>query len=161
MFAIYKKSAALQIDLIPATRIDDKFKRVERFGAIYLEMSKAVPGKDKTYNWDEKVNFAISYGDLPIIYTGIGKLRGGGEMDITLFHDPQAGTSDKGKNVKIFSIKAGSKAGTFFLKIQKAKDNYISIPLNTGELMLFIRFIEDNQNVILGEVGYKLIDASP
>lgn len=160
MFAIYKKSSALQIDLIPASRINDKFRRVERFGAIYLEMSKAVPNQDKTYNWDEKVNFAISYGDLPIIYTAIGKLRSTGIMDVVLFHDPAAGTSDKGKNVKTFSIKNGSKDGTFFLKISKSKDNAVSIPLNTGELMLLIRFIEDNQNVILGETNYKLIDPS-
>jgi hypothetical protein len=157
MWPVYKKSAAMQVKLIQSTRQNDQYKTLLRNGSVFIEFANAVEGKDKEYDWKNKLNFAIGIGDFPIVYTAYRELLRSGKMDLKLFHDPNAGTDKKGGNIKTFQIINGSKAGTFFIGLSQTEPKLkISLPLSVGELYMFIKFIEDNQNSMLGEENYVI-----
>ena len=153
MWAMYKKSSAAQIKLILPVIKEDKFRTVEKAGAVFIEMAKGT-GKEREYDWAKKLNFAISSNDLPLIYKAVQDSKKTGIFDLKLIHDPGAGSGDKGKVIKKLTIKNATNPGTYFFSIFISTDVNISISIHNGELYEFLKFIEDNQNTILGEGEY-------
>lgn len=152
MWAIYKKTAALQVSLIRPTISDEKYRNVIRPGAIFLEMANGIQGKDKEYDWSNKVNFAISANDLSIVYKAVqDSKRNQGKLDLKILHDPGAGGSDKGKLIKTITIVNAPKEGTYYLSIFYNNGTKSSVPISNGELYMLLKYIEDNQNTVLGD----------
>lgn len=159
MLPIYKKSAALQISLIRSVRKNDKFRSILKNGAVFMEFANAVAGKEKEYDWANKASFAISTNDYPLIYSAYMDLKTTGKIGLKLIHDPNAGTDNKGKSIKTLSLFNGQNQGTFFFTINTTNPEVkVSVPLSKGELYMIIKFIEDNQNAVLGETNVMLVN---
>jgi hypothetical protein len=145
-FQIYKKSAALQCDIIRA-KANNGF--LQKQGALLFNVANAIPGKDKVYDWSKKITFAFSSNDYPLFYNAIYNYQRGQEMKLDLVHNPNAGKADEQAIYKKLMIASGQNPGTFFITFFSG-DLKVSVPLTMGEFLMLKRFIEDNQNIILG-----------
>ena len=151
MWAFYKTKAAFQFKLIPATmEVVKSTPVVKKYGAVYIE---AATGVDKVYDWSAKLNFAVSDGDLSLVYTAFRGLDKTGKINLELPHDPGAGTETAKQTIKRLSVQNATNPGTYYLTLSQTVNKVmtkVSIGITEGELHKLRLYIEQNQNKILG-----------
>ena len=125
-FAIYKKKGAAKFTLLPP-RWAPEDKYVEKEGAVLLE---AAPGVgDQKWDWQSKINFAISVQD-------VCNLLDDEEKKHRLFHD-------HGGEIKTLEFKPGD-GGSFMMYLTQGKaeaKQTIVVPISSGEWQVFIRVL--------------------
>jgi hypothetical protein len=142
MFEIYKSTAALNARLIPPT-INPTKGFLEKKGAAYIEMTD---GKNKSYNWKDKVVFAISPSDMPAVMEFYFNLLKTGNSILKLIHDPNMGSENAGQKYTSFEINADIPKKSIFINMSsKSKSTDESrrfgIAVTLGELLLFKEFL--------------------
>lgn len=152
MWAIYKTKSAMQFRIIPATKeVKDGYTSVTRYGSILIDASN---GANKVYDWTKKINFAISEGDLALLYKGFKELDRTGSIDFALVHDPGANTDHAKQIVKNLSIKSATNPGTYYMNLSVTNlgvTTKVNLGIHEGELAKLRLFIEQNQGKILGD----------
>lgn len=142
-FPIYKKKAAAQFSIIKP-KLDDSGK-LKKEGSILLEAAPAIEGKDKAYDWSNKISFAISRADIVSIMDNPSAPK-------RIMHVPP---SDSGTTKALeFVPGEGNYAGTYMLKIGEANkatnlSKYYSVPLSQGEYYCL-------QSLMLGSLRYLI-----
>ena len=115
-------------------RLKDGWK--EREGCVFLEITSA---KDKNvYDWDSKIIFALSVGDMGKVLLGLGKV---GETEI--MHDPNAKSTDAGKVKKFLNMKLSDK-GALFSVTQMSGGERVShsVPLSPDEVVVLRQLLQ-------------------
>ena len=109
--SFYRTTSACQIDFKPPTFNTGKNsqKYLENHGVLFITMTS---GKDRVYDWTNKIVVGISISDVPVINEGIANFRKTGELKIELVHDPEAGTDKAKQTIKTMQLQPGKKAGT-------------------------------------------------
>jgi len=138
MLYLARTKSALQLKFIPPTFNEKGF--LEKEGAILFEGAN---GENKEYNWakDAKVSFACSTNDLPHMYEQFQGFVRNGKIDLKLLHDPNAGTDNKGKTVKIFSISSmlnKDQKLIYFINLNEKtgkEEKKVSVIASVGELL--------------------------
>ncbi|GLI64103.1 hypothetical protein VaNZ11_007277 [Volvox africanus] len=139
-FHIYKTRAAMAVRLLPPIFTSENgYKILNRDGVMLLEFASANPGQqanggpppaggiNRTYNWTNKVSFALSPVELGNILAGDAI---GTETGLVMFHDP-AKTGKVGEPVKRLTLKQ-MKDGAISFSLSAGHDN-ISVPVTKGE----------------------------
>lgn len=178
MWCFYRTKSAIQFKLIPA-----KYKEVplassntnnpngtmtivDRQGAVLLE---GAIGDNRTYNWNDKLTFAIADSDYSAIFAAFkvheltskvgtdqhGKLFSSGDMNLTLFHDPNANTEQAGKGlIKTFKIVNAKNAGTYYMNMIYTENgkilSQVNVGLSDGDLLKFKHFLYTNFTTVIG-----------
>jgi hypothetical protein len=124
-FAVFKKSAAAKISLIPPTYNERGW--IDREGSVMIEAAastgKEDPNGNVIYNWGEKHSVSLGMNDLCLLFDNFSK---------SLVHDY------KGK-LKTITFVPGSEKypGTYMLnlteKSQESGDRKVTIPISAGE----------------------------
>lgn len=146
-FKIYKgisgKWGALQLDLIPIERSR------RDLGAVMLTFAN--PKSDRTYDWDNKVVMALNTSDIASIleFLKVSKPRD----RINIYHDPKAGTAEKGRQGKNFSITKGESEGWHLAMAHRMGAETlqeIRLPIKTGEMIIISELLRRAVIRILG-----------
>ena len=123
-FNVYRKGrAAMQMKIGTDT---------ERPG-IFIDMSDEPKGD--AFNWSNKITVKLDLNDIGSIIHGIEQ----GE-DVKLYHDPGAGTTNKGQIGKNISLAKSTKGQRFFnVSVMKDRKEIkkISIVMNDSEIACF------------------------
>lgn len=152
-FDFYRMKSAMQLSYGPpkyktSTNKNGETRRFfEDHGAIFID---AANGENKVYNWKDKINFAISGNDIPIILKAFLNFWRSGQMDLELIHDPGAGSENKGKVIKKLTIKNAEKPGTFFMTLQTNNNQRVSVSLDMGEIALLDQVFKTSVSTVLG-----------
>jgi hypothetical protein len=105
-YAIYKGKGAFQFQLGKA------YSGKREKGAVFID---AAPSKGKrSYDWDNKITFALDAGDIGQALTGFKKGK------FKLIHDPHAQTEKQGAIMKVLTLAPGNE-GTYYLKLTEKK----------------------------------------
>ncbi|GIL72140.1 hypothetical protein Vretimale_455 [Volvox reticuliferus] len=139
-FHIYKTRAAMAVRLLPPIFTSENgYKTRNRDGVMLLEFASANPGQqpnggpppaggiNRTYNWANKVSFALSPVELGNILAGDAI---GTEKGLVMFHDP-AKTGKVGEPVKRLTLKQ-MQDGAISFSLNAGHDN-VSVPVTKGE----------------------------
>ena len=139
-FPIYKKLGAAQFTIIPPKEDDNQ--RIRKNGAILLEVA---PGSgDRSYNWTDKISFAIGVSDLCNWFTNP-------DTPPKLIH--QMPDSPIVKTLEC-TPGEGKYAGTYMMRLSeknKSSDSMksVSVPISSGEYTILLRlFISSTQKLI-------------
>ena len=129
-FSIYKKSGAAQFTIIPPRQGENG--RIEKNGAVLLETAGGAG--DKSYNWGEKITFAIGMSDLCNLFNNP-------DLPQKLIH--QMPGSDTTKTLE-FIPGEGKYSGTYMMKLgskNKNSDSYhnVAVPISNGEYTVLLR----------------------
>jgi len=141
VFPIYKKKAAAQFTIIKP-KIDNLGKLLKE-GSVLLEVAPAV--SEKSYNWSNKISFAISRSDIVLLMDNPSSPQ-------RIFHIPPSDPS-KSKSLE-FVPGEGRYAGTYMMKIsqsdKKADENlnYV-VPVSGGEYYCI-------QSLLMGSLRYLI-----
>jgi hypothetical protein len=180
--SFYRTKSAFQLDLIPAeakgytSKKGTKGVSIEKTGSIIIN---AANGENRTYNWDDKIVFAIGIADIPILLSGFVEyerkqaeanfLKSFNAMKkepadpktlelkdwkVDLVHDPGAGTDKAKETIKTLSFVKGNldKKGnpTFFLSLQTNQNQKVSVALSEGEFHLLFELFKSAYVHMLG-----------
>lgn len=149
-FQVYKGSGALQASLIPYNQEEHKT------GAIYLEAAQCRDKANRSYNWKDKVKFALGSGDIIAIYEALNSGNFTSENPIRLFH-VKGGAASQAKQGKTLEIKPGSGnyAGTFMFSFNdQLSGNRVSVPLSGGEFRVLVDLIRASLPTVYGWDSY-------
>lgn len=125
-FTIYKKSAAAQFTLLPP-RTDDEGKRIQKTGAVLLEMAPSQG--EKSYDWkNKKVTFAFGISDMTQFFDDPSSSKWG-----SFYHD----NDGVGKKLSI-THGEGRYEGTFMMSLSSGEDR-VSVSLTGGEFQVLGR----------------------
>jgi len=146
--SFHAMKSAVQMDFVPAkfneVNKDGNTRRfLDKHGWLLIQMAM---GDKKVYDWNNKVTFALGIADLPHIYQAFINFRATKKMNLSLVHDPNAGTDDAGKVVKTLRLQDGQNQGTYALSITQKKDGQESRAyhyLKIGELKLLENLFND------------------
>lgn len=128
-FMVYKGSAALRLQLLPAAPKEEGSDFAAE-GCIMLEMANANQGQNRTYNWEDKIIFKLSSKDVGDI---LAYLKKGGKGDVSLIHDPsKAPGADANQPKKILAI--NEHEGKWFWKLVFGEETR-SIPVDMSEMV--------------------------
>ena len=134
-YKIYKgmggRSGCFQFSLAPAYS-----GRRKPEGAVFVEAAQTV-GPNK-YDWDNKITFALGANDIGNVLTGFNM----GKFDI--YHDPDAGTPQKGTRPKRLAMESGEVQGTFFLRLSEKRGDVfynVSVPLAPHEARTLVTLL--------------------
>jgi len=139
-YKVYKTNSAAQFVTIKPRVVDGK---VTKEGAILLEAAKST--KNKTYDWKNKISFAIGMQDLKNLYSNV-------VQPPRLIH--QTPNSPLTKSLE-FQPGEGKYEGTYMMKLaQKNNDTndslLIVVPLSSGEKDLLFRMMDKYSLNMLG-----------
>lgn len=131
-FSIYKKAGAAQFTLLN-TRISEA-GRIEKNGAVLLEVAEG--SGEKSYNWNDKITFALGMSDLCQIFDNPDKPP-------RLVHSSPASKAIKSLE---FTPGEGKYVGTYMMKIgQKdpTSNSYqnVTVPIGSGEYTVLLRLL--------------------
>ncbi|KAG2500995.1 hypothetical protein HYH03_000817 [Edaphochlamys debaryana] len=139
-WSIYKTKSAMAVRLIPPTFVaspNGSYQFVDRDGTMLLEFANAnssgpvSPGANRTYNWGNKVTFALSATELGnILASDLGASKEG----LTLFHDPVK-LGKTGEPLKKLNIKAFPD-GNINMAVTAGPDN-VSVIVSKAEFEIF------------------------
>lgn len=139
-FKVYKKIGAAQFGFI-RPRVDDS-GRIEKDGAILLEVAKSMG--EKSYDWSNKISFAIGMSDLTSIFENP-------DAPASLIHSmPGSNTTKKVE----FQPGEGRYAGTYRLMVSefsrdKSVNKSVMVPISAGEYTVLLRlFMHSAPNFI-------------
>jgi hypothetical protein len=139
--AVYKKNAAAQFTIINP-RIDEN-GRIEKNGAVLLEASASIG--DKSYDWKNKISFAIGMNDISIWFNNQYKPN-------KLIH--KTPNSSLMKSLEVVPGE-GRYEGTFQLKLSEKNsktDTFRSvfIPMSAGEYTVLLRLLMHAAPLLIG-----------
>lgn len=108
-----------------------------------MAKSTSKSAKDRTYDWANKINFAIGMSDIFALYEMLGK----GKPDVVkLFHQ----NDSKGKLLTL-TPGTGNYEGTWMLNLKDmSKGTDVSVPMSGGEFRVFIDLIRASMPAIIG-----------
>lgn len=140
-FKIYKKIGAAQFGLI-RPREDEK-GRIEKDGAILLEVAKSQG--EKSYDWANKISFAIGVSDLTSIFQNP-------DSPPSLIHTMPGSNITKKLE---FQPGEGKYAGTYRMVLSEfSKDKSVSktvmVPIASGEYTVLLRLFMQSVTKFLG-----------
>ena len=120
--------------------------KIERPG-VFLELSDKPKGDG--FIWDEKIVVKLGMPDLGKILDGLER-----SLDnITLFHDPGAGTDSKGEVSKNIQFKKANE-GSYYMNVSLVQNRKvvkkISIALNSAEVRTLMCLVDVAIPKILG-----------
>lgn len=137
----YSKSAAAQFKLLKPTYNEKGF--VARNGCILVEATKAIPGKEKEYDWSSKISFAIMINDICTLFADLDNPK-------ALVHD-QNGTIKKLEFQPSTDPKyAGSVMMKFSQKEEGGESRFFSVPLQAGQWLVLQRLLIGSVPKFLG-----------
>jgi hypothetical protein len=133
MLNFYRTKSALQIKLKKPTVKDDY---IEKEGAVFLEFAK---GEDKKFDWKNKITFALSTSDYPILFTALEGIKSKGNLpkdkdgkdEMNIIHK----YNDKTKKLVLKKGEYG-----YFLTVIQDKD-FISVSMSYGDLLMLYHFL--------------------
>lgn len=142
-YKVYKTNSAAQFMVIKP-RVEDG--KVTKEGAVLLEVAKS--SGNKTYDWKNKISFAIGIQDLKSLFSNT-------QAPPRLVH--QTPNSPLMKSLE-FQPGQGKYEGTFMMKVaQKNSSNnqslLVSVPLSSGEKDLIFRMMDKYSLNMLGWVS--------
>lgn len=140
-FKIYKRVGAAQFGLI-RPREDEK-GRIEKDGAILLEVAKS--NGEKSYDWSNKISFAIGMSDLTSIFENP-------DRPPSLIHTMPG--SNVTKKLE-FQPGEGKYSGTYRMMVSEfSKDKSVSkavmVPISSGEYTVLLRLFMQSATKFLG-----------
>jgi hypothetical protein len=137
-FVIYKGSAVLRLQLLPAKPRDEDSPYLQE-GCIMLEMAKAKGEANergnRTYDWDNKIIFKMVSKDIGDI---LAYMKMGAKKEVKLIHDSSKapGTQvDDNKKYKSLYINADESGNKWFWSLSTSKEDRISCPIDTSEMV--------------------------
>jgi hypothetical protein len=137
-FVIYKGSAVLRLQLLPAKPRDEDSPYLQE-GCIMLEMAKAKGEANergnRTYDWDNKIIFKMVSKDIGDI---LAYMKMGAKKEVKLIHDSSKapGTQvDDNKKYKSLYINADESGDKWFWSLSTSKEDRISCPIDTSEMV--------------------------
>lgn len=146
-FKLYKgisgKWGALQLDLIPLERSQ------RNLGTVMITFANPKP--DRTYDWENKVIMALNTSDIASILEFLENAEPNQVIDI--YHDPKAGTADKGQQGKTLKIARGRTDGWFVgvtHRFGSEVEQEIKLPVKHGEMILIKELLKYAIPRILG-----------
>lgn len=135
-FVIYKGSAALRLQLIPAKPKDPESEYLAE-GCIMLEMAKAKgeanDAGNRTYDWDNKIIFKMVSKDIGDI---LAYMKMGAKKELKLVHDSsKAPGTQVADDQKYKSLYINESDGKWFWSLSTSKENRVSCPVDTSEMV--------------------------
>jgi hypothetical protein len=125
-----------------------------REGCVFIEMAPTV-GKNK-YDWNERISFALSPGDMSKILFAIRTQGGDKSANIKILHDPFAKTQKAGQVTKnlFMSWPGTARKGALLTLSMSDKPKNVkkshTVPLNGEELLLLTTLLESSIPRVLG-----------
>ncbi len=110
-----------------------------RPGTLLLEFASQVPGRERTYNWEDKLTIGLSPTELHDIILAPAK-------GVSVFHDPGKGGPSEGAVTKRFEFKAGT-PGSYFMTLTVTdktggKAGSVSHSLSAAEFSVFTSIVQ-------------------
>lgn len=146
-YKIYKglsgKWGALQLDLIP---IENSRRDL---GTVLITFAN--PKLNRTYDWDHKVIMALNLSDIATILEFLSSAEFGGVTSI--FHDPNAGTSESGQQEKKLTLAKGNEHGWFLgvsYRSSSGASTEVRVPVKDGEMIVIKTLLQHAIPRILG-----------
>lgn len=139
-YKLYKgaggKHGAIQFDLTP------KHKSKRELGAVFIQMAPAIGNNN--YDWNNKINFALSLGDTAKILETFRSPPSPDGQPSSIYHDTYAGTERRGETTKSLLISKGRQSGFFFTLIEKDNgiEKKVSVPMSNGEAIILRNLLE-------------------
>lgn len=138
-FVIYKGSAALRLQLLPAKPRDEDSPYLEE-GCIMLEMAKAKgePNErgNRTYDWENKIIFKMVSKDIGDV---LAYMKMGAKKEVKLIHDsskvPGAKVDDKKKFKSLYINADQSSSNKWFWSLSTSKEDRVSCPIDLSEMV--------------------------
>jgi hypothetical protein len=111
-FTIFKKGAVIQFSLKEGSELILRNKRGDEYlgtskGCVFLAIAPASDG-DKKYDWSQKIAVALSEHDIARFMVALK-----GRETVEFVHDPGAGSSNAGKEVKSLRVSPNEKGGVW------------------------------------------------
>lgn len=143
---IVQGKAALDLKVLSPTlaRTAGSGYRVSREGGCLLELAPAVAAK--SYDWGAKISFFLAVNELGTFLVSFGP---GGNGDVSLFHDPNAGTPLAGTDNSVYKK----------LKATRMPDGNVMMNVSSGASSLSLP-IASNEMAVLLEV-FRYTSALP
>lgn len=152
-YQIYKSVGALQASLIPYNQEEHKT------GAIYLEASTCKDKKNRSYDWANKIKFALGSSDITAIFD---MLSSGKPGTISLFHVPGGAIEKSGSKGKRLEIRPGEGRyeGTWTFNFNdQIEGTQVMVPLSGGEFRVFVELAISALPMIYGWDSYGSYDS--
>lgn len=140
-FTAYR-SSALQANLQPAqweNPSDPKDYRIKE-GAVWINVANGIPGKEKSWDWTNKIVWKVITADIETILAGW--VEKDGTKSISLFH------KDQNEVNNTLRIQPGSN-NTYALYFNKG-DIKVPIYLSKGQWIVFCKLLSDSYADIIG-----------
>ena len=144
--SVYKGKAALQLSCIPPTwsTVGEKVgMTVSREGAILFEFANVAQGSgpqsgygDRSYDWENKLTFALKGVEAANLLDA-AKLSNP-QSGISLIHDPNINTDQKGQTTKTFGVKQNADGSTFAFTLSQTSGGVktnVFVPVSAAELI--------------------------
>jgi len=147
-YQIYKGTGALQASLISYNQKEHKT------GAIYLEAANCKDKKNRTYDWANKIKFALGNGDLTQIFDMVAK---GTPAEVKMFHVQGGASAAKDQPGKRLVLKPGEgqyKGTWLFYFDDQTIDTKVMVSMTAGEFKIFLKLIEASLPSIYGFDSY-------
>lgn len=119
-------------------------------GVLFLEM--APPIGNNVYDWENgKIILALGMPDVPKLlhfFKSPNQYKGeDGTLKVSIYHDKNAGTKDKGKHIKQLTISKPEDRSNFFFNLSE-KNNGVerkaSLPVAPEEAMALMTLLESS-----------------
>jgi len=137
-FVIYKGSAVLRLQLLPAKPRDEDSPYLQE-GCIMLEMARAKGEANergnRTYDWDNKIIFKMVSKDIGDI---LAYMKMGAKKEVKLIHDSSKAPGTQVKDAKKYKslyISAEESGGKWFWSLSTTKEDRITCPIDTSEMV--------------------------
>lgn len=150
-FTIYKSSAALRLQLLPARPRDEKSDYLTE-GCVMLELAKAKGEKNergnRLYDWENKLIFKMVSKDIGDVLLYLVQ---GADGECKLIHDsskvPGAEVADDSK-FKTLYINKGDRG--WFWSLSTGKETRISAPVDMSEMVRIKQLLSKSIERIYG-----------
>lgn len=135
-FVIYKGSAALRLQLIPAKPRDEESDYLNE-GCVMLEMAKAKgePNEqgNRIYDWENKIIFKMVSKDIGDV---LAYIKSGAKKELKLVHDSsKAPGTQVSDDQKYKSLYVNESDGKWFWSLSTSKENRVSCPVDLSEMV--------------------------
>lgn len=158
-FNLYMKSAAAQFKLVQFTdKVDEERSELNYY--VLVDAAKAIEGKDKAYDWKNKVVIRLGVTDMGVFLNGMRvgfdpakNVNFKGEAKpFEIFHDRGKGTATEGQHTTAMSIAKGQSYG--YMLSFRMKDNgttlSFAVPLGDEQLVVLKLLFEEAVKLMAG-----------